>query len=479
MKAPDLDPCDLTLIEAASALRARQFSAEELVGSIFERMAVTEPLIHAYAQPLEDQARQAARECDRDLAEGRTRGPLHGIPLAIKDIYDVAGVPTRCGSDARADAPPAERDAPSVGRLREAGAIVVGKSVTQEFAAGVVSPPARNPWNPGRIPGGSSGGTAAAISAGSAIAGMGSDTGGSIRIPATVCGVVGLKPTYGTVSVEGIYPLSWSLDTAGPLARTVDDAIMMYRMLRTGDHRRPRPSGRAHLRLGIPRPHFFDRLQDDVAETIESIIDRLRRHGIEVVDAPWDEAGVARACSFIINRVETSAVHVRHLPSHGDRYGDELRRRIEANALFPATGYVKAMQARTVIKRSVARLFEEHDLDALLTPTAPGTAAPAEHTFVQYADGTEEHVSLAYTRLTMPFNVTGQPALSIPCSFDRDDLPIGLQVAGRPYGEEALCAIGKQIEEIVDMGRRLPPSVGNLPRYQPATTASRAEGTVS
>jgi aspartyl-tRNA(Asn)/glutamyl-tRNA(Gln) amidotransferase subunit A len=442
-------------------LRNRELSAAELLDSVLARLERTEPAIHAYVEVLSDQARVTARALDNELAKGSSRGPLHGIPIGIKDIYDVEGVSTRCGSRARDDARPAPEDAVTVRLLREAGAIIVGKTVTQEFAAGVVSPPARNPWDPSRIPGGSSGGTAAAIAAGSALAGMGSDTGGSIRIPASVCGVVGLKPTYGSVSTAGIYPLSWSLDTAGPLARTVEDAELLLQVIR-GQHGEPVAQGRKdHFRVGVPRPHLFERLQPGVASAVEAAIDSMRSAGITVVETPWPEAATARACSFIINRVETAAVHVRYLAERGDLYGDELRRRIESNALFPATSYVKALQARGVIKRSAARLFDEHQLDAVVTPATPGTAAPADHTYIDYDDRSEEHVSLAYTRLSMPFNVTGQPALSIPCGFDDRGLPVGLQIAGRPYGERDLCDLGKRAEQAIGLEVSLPPVAAN------------------
>jgi aspartyl-tRNA(Asn)/glutamyl-tRNA(Gln) amidotransferase subunit A len=455
-------PCDLDIIAAASQLRSRTMSVSELLESVLDRLERTEPAIHAYVEVLGEDARSIAGLYDKELAEGRTRGPLHGIPLAIKDIYDVAGVPTRCGSRSRDGAPPAQADARTVQLLREAGAIIVGKTVTQEFAAGVVSPPARNPWDSTRIPGGSSGGTAVAIAAGSALAGMGSDTGGSIRIPAALCGVVGLKPTYGSVSVEGIFPLSRSLDTAGPLSRTVEDAELLFRVIQGKKQGRPISVRRNHFRVGVPRPHFFERLQPGVAEAVEHSIVKLKAAGVTVVSTPWAEASMARACSYIINRVETAAVHVRYLEEHGDLYGDELRRRIESNALFPATGYVKALQARNVIKCSIARLFDEHQLDAVLTPSTPGTAAPADHTFVDYDDGSEEHISLAYTRLSMPFNVTGQPVLSIPCGFDGRGLPVGLQLAGRPYAEDMLCALGKRAEDSIGFGTAVPPLVSAM-----------------
>ncbi|CAN5558789.1 amidase [soil metagenome] len=462
MSAPSGEPCDLDIIGAASLLRSRKLSAVELLDSVLMRLDQTEETLHAYVTLQRDEARHEATACDEELAKGETRGPLHGIPVGIKDIYDVRGVPTRCGSKSRESIAPSERDSDVVAQLRAAGAIILGKTTTQEFAAGVVSDPTRNPWDPSRIPGGSSGGSAAAVSAGSALGAMGSDTGGSIRIPASLCGIVGLKPTYGTVSTRGIYPLSWSLDTAGPLAKTVDDAELLFNVIRGGNSASKASRRNTQFRVGVPRGHFFERLQPGVAAAIETSISALKTTGVVVVDTPWPGASRARACSFIINRVETAAVHKQFLTEHGNLYGEQLRSRIESSALFPATGYTTAIQARRQLNLEARALFAKYKLDALLTPATPGTAARAKHTFVNYPDGTEEHVSMAYTRLSMPFNVTGQPALSIPCGLDELGLPVGLQLAGRPLDERRLCDLGRLAEATLAFPVTLPAPVAKL-----------------
>lgn len=459
-----VEPCDLTITEAGSQLRKRRFSIVELVEATLARIEATEPDLHAYVEVMAEDARNRAQALDSELADGRDRGLLHGIPIGVKDIYDVAGVPTRCGSLVREDAPPATADAATVASLRRAGAIVLGKTTTQEFAAGVVSPPARNPWDHERIPGGSSGGSAAAVAVGAAMAGLGSDTGGSIRIPASVCGVTGLKPTFGLLSVQGVYPLAWSLDTLGPLARGVEDVAITFDGMATRDggstlapalNERP-----AWVRVGVSRPHFFDRIQPGVSTAVERAIEVLGRiPGFELIEAPWPEAGAARAAGFIINRVESSSVHHEGIATHPELYGQELRLRLEANALFPATGYLRALRARTLLRERIANHFAEHALDVMVAPATPGTAALASELHVPYEDGPAEHVSLAYTRLTMPFNLTGQPVLSVPCGFDADGLPVGLQIAGKPFGERELCQIGVAIEEALAVagGRRWPP----------------------
>jgi aspartyl-tRNA(Asn)/glutamyl-tRNA(Gln) amidotransferase subunit A len=420
-----------------------------LTASTLRRIEQTEPAIHAYVHVLTEEALTAASQADSELRAGTDRGPLHGIPIAIKDIFDVRGVPTKCGSRARDLSPPAVDDAVSVARVRAAGAIILGKTTTQEFAAGVVSDPARNPWDPTRIPGGSSGGSAAAVAAGSAIAAFGSDTGGSIRNPASLCGGVGLKPTFGTVSTRGVFPLAWSLDTVGPLTRTVEDAALVLNVIAdppVRDATAEIGGGLRGVRLGVPRPHFFDRLQSSVREAVEGALAVFAGLGAEVIETPWADAAAARATSFLINRVETVGVHGAAVRVSPDLYGEELVLRVQANALYPAEGYVRALQARSAIRSSIARLFATHWLDALIVPTAPGTAVPADDLFVVDDTGHREHVSLAYTRLTMPFNATGQPVLAIPCGRDAAGLPIGLQIAGRPYAEARLCRIGAAYE---------------------------------
>src|SRR4051812_5913867 len=258
------DMTRLSIAEASTGIRNGELSPVELTERVLARIAATEPIIHAFVSVLADEARAEARKAEQELRSGYDRGPLQGIPIAVKDIIDIEGLPTRCGSESRAGAAPATADARVVRRLREAGAVIVGKTVTHEFAAGVSSPPARNPWDPTRIPGGSSGGSGASVAAGSSFAALGSDTAGSIRVPAALNGVVGLKPTYGRVSREGVFPLSWSLDTVGPLARSAEDAYLVFEAIREdGDSMASNvPNAEVEgARLGIPHAHFFDRLQ--------------------------------------------------------------------------------------------------------------------------------------------------------------------------------------------------------------------------
>ncbi|MDQ3044563.1 MAG: amidase [Chloroflexota bacterium] len=453
----------ITIAEAARQFRAGDTTAVALTEALLDRVAATEPAIHAFVSVLSESALTAAAHADIAFRAGSDHDPLQGIPLGVKDIFDMAGMLTGCGSPTRAECPLATVDAPAVAALRQAGAVFIGKTVTQEYAAGVISVPARNPWDPSRIPGGSSGGSAAAIAAGSCLGALGSDTGGSIRIPASLCGIVGLKPTWGRISLAGVFPLSPSLDTAGPLARTVEDVALLYDALTA--HKRPAPiapgvadspATLAGTRIGVARSFFFDRLQPDVLSAVEAALDTFHQLGAELIETPWPEATAARAAAFLISRVESVVVHDQALRHAPEGFNPDLRLRLEAGTLLSAETYLQAKRARIAATRALANLFREHRLDALAVPTLPATAAPADHLFVAYPDGGEESVTLAYTRLTMPFNATGQPVLSLPCGFDSAGLPIGLQLAGYPDEETALCRIGQAYQLATTWHTRLP-----------------------
>ena len=469
-------PGDLTVTEAASLVKQGDLSAVELMRSVLDRSERFPSDGHPYVQAPDAEALlEQAREADRAHLRKQWTGPLHGIPVAVKDIFDVAGITTRCGSAAMSDAEPAMVDAEAVAILRRAGAIVVGKTVTQEFAAGVVSAPARNPWDLDRIPGGSSGGTAAAVAVGIGLAGLGSDTGGSIRIPASVCGVVGLKPTFGLVSRRGVFPLSWSLDHVGPITKTVTDAAVLFNLLaEVGATQPSRSPSRARdavaeigdgivgLRIGVPRGFFFERLEPEVSSVVGRAITQLKLLGAEVVEADWKHASAARAVGFLLNRVESAAIHDQRVRSHGHLLGEELRVRLKAGLMLPARDYVRALQARRGIRESMAAYFEEHRLDAMVLPATPGVAAHADDLTVTDDQGNVDSVHVAYTRTNMPINVTGQPSLALPCGFTRGGLPVGMQIVGRPFGEARICRIGFVYEQATRWIDRRPPILETL-----------------
>src|SRR5829696_6978943 len=462
MSGLEMSLLDLSIRDAGHGFRKRLWLPVDVVQAALERIEAKEPELHAWVLVDRDQALQAAAQTERELVAGTDRGPLHGIPIGIKDIFDVAGWPTKCGSAARDDVAPARTSASSVQALVDGGAVILGKTTTQEFAAGTISPPARNPWNPGRIPGGSSGGSASAVAAGACLGAMGSDTGGSIRIPAAACGVTGFKPAFGQLDAAGVFPLSWSLDTVGPIARTVDDAWIMWNVLSNmesgavtpvpNEDDRPR-------RIGVPRSFFFDSLHPDVRSAVDAAIETMRDTGVMIVDTPWPEAAAARACGFVINRVETAAVHERAAiedPQRFSRFGADLRLRVAAGRTVSAPLYLKATRARAVLRDSMARLFANHRIDAVLAPTLPTAAVHADRLVIE-GTGLEESVGVAWTRLTMPFNATGQPVLTIPCGLDSDGLPVGIQLAGIPGQEAALFQTAMLVERALDFHRSYTP----------------------
>lgn len=446
----------------AESVRTGAVSPEALVDRALARIVETESELHAWTIVDEEGARAAAREAAARIKAGGTPGPLAGVPVGIKDIIDVAGMPTRCGSLMLADAPAAERDADVVSRLRRAGAIVIGKTVTQEFAAGVLSPPARNPWDPQRVPGGSSGGTAAAVAAGVIPFAMGSDTGGSIRIPAAACGACGFKPSYGALPVDGVQALSPSLDTLGPLGTRVDDVHYAWAVLERPDAPVSIPRRRDSLtgmRIAAPSGHFQARLQPGVAAAFVAAIDLLRELGATVVEDDWPDALAARASGYVINRVETAAA-IWPLtggdPARIALLNPDLQVRIQAGRLVPATAYLDALRVRERVRDSMASWFRRLGLDAVVAPALPAAAIPAGASTARFDDG-EESIGIAWTRLTMPFNATGQPVLSVPCGFDADGLPVGLQFAGRPGSESTLFEIGASYESAAGWQQRRPP----------------------
>ncbi|MEJ7762515.1 MAG: amidase [Thermomicrobiales bacterium] len=475
MTDASVDPLYLPLRELGERLRSGTMTATGLLDAAMGRLAITELAIHAHVEVLTDAARAQALAADDAFRAGQDLGPLQGIPIGVKDIFDVQGVPTRCGSLARRDAPAASTDADVVARLRRGGAVFTGKTVTQEFAAGVVSTPARNPWDPARIPGGSSGGSAAAVAVRSCLVALGSDTGGSIRIPASVTGTVGLKPTYGLVSKRGVFPLSWALDTVGPIARTVGDAAMTLAAMAgldpddptTVEHPDTLPAsaaldqGIAGLRVGVPRGFFTDRVLPDVADAYDATLSVFARLGAEVVEVTWDDAAAARGVAMVLNRVESAAVHAATVGRDGHLFGADLRDRLVSGQQIGAVDYIRALRAREVIRESIARLFATHRLDVLIAPTLPAPALPADDLVVRHDDG-EEPVGLAYTRLCQPFNATGQPVLSLPMGFDRGGLPLGLQIAGRPFDEATVCRVGNAYERVAGWVNHRPPLVRGL-----------------
>jgi aspartyl-tRNA(Asn)/glutamyl-tRNA(Gln) amidotransferase subunit A len=457
-------PSAQTIRGTLKALQEGDLTTVDLMTEILQRIQETDVAVQAWLDVRPQFLLETAAVMDRRRTLGRTAAPFAGIPIGVKDIVDLAGYQTQCNMRSRAGCEPAARDAKVVHQLRKAGALLVGKTVTQEAAAGVVSAPCTNPWDTTRIPGGSSGGSAAAVANGTCLGAIGTDTGGSIRIPASLCGVVGLKPTHGRTSLEGIFPLSASLDTVGPIARTVADSVALWLAMSgrspeisaTWERYPEAQTSLAGKRIGVLRSFFQDRLQPDVARRFDEAVSSLRGLGAEVVECDWDEAASARSVAMLISRMESAQVHRDALRQAPDLMGDALRSRTMLGAIMPADAWFRVRAARIGIRNSIAAVYRTHGLDAIAAPSVPATAVRCDEAEVHYADNTVEELGAAMTRLTQPWNATGQPVISLPCGFDNTGLPIGLSLVGRPDEEFALADIAHAYEQANSYWRMMP-----------------------
>ena len=456
------------ITRAGGRLRSGATTSVELTRSALDGIARVDDRLCAFVLVDREGALSAAEAADDLLRSGRDTGPLTGIPVGVKDIIHMAGLPTRCGSPAFGDRARPE-DATVVAKLREAGAVMVGKTTTHELACGVYSAPAANPWDTDRLPGGSSGGSGAAVAAGVVPMALGSDTGGSIRIPAAVCGVAGIKPTFGRVSRAGVASLAWSLDHLGPLAATVSDCAASLQAMAGFDPadpatgRLPVPDfsagldrGVDGLRIGVLAGGPFAPVQDGVAEAFGRAVEVLRDLGAELREIHIPELDYTVATEFAIVGPEAAAYHRRLLRDRPEAISSGIRQLFTIGTLAPSSYYLMGLQARVVIRDALRAAFEDHRLDAAVTPTLPATAAPAGEEQLE-CGGVMEDVTAAYVRTTAPFNLSGQPALSVPCGFDGDGLPIGLQVAGRPFDEATVLRIGAAYESATEWTTRRPP----------------------
>jgi aspartyl-tRNA(Asn)/glutamyl-tRNA(Gln) amidotransferase subunit A len=458
---------ELGITELATLLRARRVSPLDLVDAHLERIEHLDGQLNSYIRVMPEQARAAARIAEAEIGRDEWRSPLHGVPLGIKDLFDVAGVPNTMGSKILRESVPST-DATVVRRLREAGAIVLGKHNLHEFAFGITSEnphfgAVRNPWDLGRVPGGSSGGTASAIAAGLCVAGMGSDTGASIRAPASWCGVVGLKPTYGRVSRAGGLPLAWSLDHPGPLARSVPDCALMLQAIAGPDPRDPSAShepvpdysadlegGVQGLRLGVPRDHFFETVEPEVVRLVREAIAVLEGLGAHVEEVPLPHATHAQAAGNVIMSVEAANWHETWLRERPHDYGADVLQRIRGGLLVRATEYLQAQQLRSLVQADFAAAFAR--VDVILGPTMPLVAPEIGKTFEPSGAFNMPPRSIA-NRLTVPCNLSGMPAASVPCGFS-DGLPVGLQVMGPAFAEGVVLRVARAYEAATQWSRQ-------------------------
>jgi len=420
-----------TIAELARAIRAGEATAETATQNCLERIAERNPAINAYITILADQALAQAKHADAELKSGRDRGPLHGVPVSLKDIIDLRDVATTAASKVR-HGHIAPDDAPVVARLREAGAVFLGKTNLHEFAFGTTNEdsafgPARHPLDPNRSPGGSSGGSAASVLDGMAFASIGTDTGGSIRIPSAACGLVGLKPSLGEVPTGGIVPLSKTMDHVGPLCRSVEDAAIIHDALcgRAVSNRPQR--GVKGLRIGVLRGYFTALLDPQVATAFETACRVLSEAGVELEDVQIPHAGDIAPIYLHIVLSEAAALHAKTLDSHAEDYNQNVRIRLEMGRYILAEDYVRALRGRDVLIDEVdAALLHR---DALLLPSLAVPAVKLGATAVKIGS-VEEPVRNITLRLTQLFNITGHPAITIPCGATTDGLPIGAQLAG-------------------------------------------------
>jgi aspartyl-tRNA(Asn)/glutamyl-tRNA(Gln) amidotransferase subunit A len=455
----------MTLREIAQKIRSGETSPSEIVRLLLEQIRRTDDKLQAYITVCEESSLKLAEAAELQLKAGHDLGVLHGIPVSIKDLYETEGIRTTCGSRLMQDYVP-KKDSTVVARLKSKGAIVLGKLNMHEFALGAVSPPTKNPWDLGRIPGGSSGGSAAALAMGSAIATTGSDTGGSIRIPASFCGVVGLKPTYGRVSRAGMFPESWSLDHAGPLTKRLEDAALLLRIMAGRDELDPTSSDLpvpdyvqeletniAGLRVGVPTNHFFEHCDCEIAKAVNAAIEVLEGLGCTKVEFEFPSISEIMAAYTTIDLCEASAYHEREIEQRAADFQPDVRLLLEQGLLIPASYYIQAQRVRAMLFAKVMSLFDH--LDVIVTPSEPIVAPQVSQTIVRINDY-EESVDSAAVRYLAPFNLTGLPALSIPCGFSSKGLPIGMQIVGRAYDESTILRLGHEYENATDWHMRLP-----------------------
>jgi aspartyl-tRNA(Asn)/glutamyl-tRNA(Gln) amidotransferase subunit A len=462
-----------SLAELAAQIRTRALSPVTLLDEVLARIERW-GILNAFITVTAGVARAQAEEAEREIAGGRYRGPLHGIPVSLKDLIDTKGIRTTCGSRIRSDHVPSE-DATVTARLQAAGAVLLGKTALHEFAYGVTTNnphfgPTRNPWGVDRIPGGSSGGAGAAVAAGLGPASLGTDTGGSIRIPAALCGVVGLKPTYGRVSRHGVFPLSWTLDHVGPLTRTVEDAALVLQAIAGPDPRDPSTLGQSvpdfaaglgrplpEIRLGVLADEFHGELAGDVRTQFHAALEVLAGLGARLEEVRFPRPRESMTAQLTITLAEASSAHEHWLHDRAGDYGPETLDRLRQGQFVTATQYLRAQKVRALILQETGELLRR--CTALVLPTTP-IVAPAIGQTAVTIDGRPGEVRAVLSRLTRLINLVGLPAISVPCGFGEGGLPVGLQIVGSPMDEATVLGIAHAYEQATPWRHGHPPAPG-------------------
>jgi aspartyl-tRNA(Asn)/glutamyl-tRNA(Gln) amidotransferase subunit A len=464
-----MDITSLNLHEAAELLKSRQISPVELAQAHLVRIAQLDPRLNCFITITPELALQQARQAEAEIGQGNYRGALHGIPLTLKDLYETQGIRTTAGSTFFTEYIP-EADAAVVQKLSEAGAVLLGKLNMHEIALGVTNENPHygdccNPWNIERMTGGSSGGSAASLAAGLCMGSMGSDTGGSIRIPASLCGVVGLKPTYGRVSLRGVIPLSWNLDHAGPMGRCVQDVAILLQSVAgydpqdawsldmpVGDYLSLPEQGIKGWRIALAANDYFtdpEIVDGEVHEAIIQVAKVFEELGAIVEQVSFPNAMEAAMVNGLMTPSDGAAFHHQRLAKNPQGFGADVLKRLQAGAAYSSTEYILARRMQTILRCQYNEFFNEYDL--LLTPTTPITAP--KRGAVDPVDRPK-----LLTRFTAPFNLTGLPALSMPCGWSSEKLPIGLQVVGKTWDEVKVLTAGRLYEQ----ARGLPRAIASL-----------------
>ncbi len=461
-----------SIAELAPRIKSGELSPVTLVQTSLERIARFEPQLNAFLEVWGDSALAAAELAEKDIAAGRYLGPLHGIPVGLKDLIDVAGSKTTGGSKVLADNM-ADSDATVVTNLKAAGAILIGKLNLVEFAFGTTglnphTGDVKNPWDTTRITAGSSSGSGAAVSAGMVVAALGSDTGGSIRMPASLCGIAGLKPTYGRVSRAGVLDLSWSMDHVGPMTRTTEDCALMMNVLAGHDSADPGSShepvsdftsklteGLDGIRIGVPSHYFFeDFVDDEIKASVRAAIDLMASNGAEVVELSMPWVGKGRPINFGVILPEAVSIHEKMISEHADLYSPAVRSRVQSGLNVSAIDYVRAQRARQWFNHQVAEAMKQ--VDVLVTPTVPiRTLTIDECTPSPGNPGAGSELPM----FTGVFDVTGQPSHSIPCGFSENGMPIGMMITGHPFDEATVLRVGHAYEQLTDWHQRQPTDI--------------------
>ena len=445
-------------VAAAQRVADGDVSPVELTSACLERIAGIDAQVNAFITVTADAAVDEARAAERERVRGEAAGPLAGVPIAVKDLFDTAGVRTTAGSSFFAERVP-DRDAAVVQKLRDAGAVLLGKLNMHEWALGVTNDnphygACHNPWALDRITGGSSGGSAASLAAGMCFGALGSDTGGSIRIPASLCGIVGIKPTYGRVSLRGVVPLSWSLDHAGPMARRVSDVAVLLDVIAgpdradpgsvdvaTDDYRTRLDDGISGWRIGVIADEWLGDIESDVHALVRKATQVLASAGAQIEELAAPELPDAARLNGLITTADAATFHRERMESAPDDFGPDVLARLRRGAGYGATDYADARRQQTTLRHAFSSWFVEHGgmFDAVVLPTTPRTAP-------RIAGLDAVATAPVLTRLTAPFNFTGLPAMSVPCGLTPEGLPVGLQIVGAPWAERRVLRVGRAYE---------------------------------